>query len=318
MGRGIYLNLTIESPPYSFTVTSKYFRSFDKFGNRLAISELKSAVWHHLRSYDLEVDLPSLWKLRFRLDHVIISFVFTRCLRSYHPFNLFSMPSLSEGESAQNAPALGNSRRVSLVPIGVHQEGEQPGNDAALGDEKDSGEEEGPFARYSLSSYRHPHDISPPNYAYSGNHQYLTREISPHDTGFANIERPSPDDEQKGRRQSILTGVMDWYSPSGGHMMDSRASESSEDFREYHGKSSRMRRDDSAYSECSIGSDMLEPDDPRMTGRTSKQLDDQDDLEKNTLRLMDYKTRRKHIQRIRIQFNISCQSFRGIAARINQ
>ncbi|KDR83607.1 hypothetical protein GALMADRAFT_54796 [Galerina marginata CBS 339.88] len=68
---------------------------------------------------------------------------------------------------------------------------------------------------------------------------------------------------------------------------------------------SGMRRGYSAISQCSLDSDILEPDDPRITGRYARQLDDQEDLEKNTLRQMDYKTRRKHIQRIRIQFNIS-------------
>ncbi|KAF9057691.1 hypothetical protein BJ165DRAFT_1335228 [Panaeolus papilionaceus] len=66
-----------------------------------------------------------------------------------------------------------------------------------------------------------------------------------------------------------------------------------------------MRRGDSTYSLASMNSDIIDPDDPRVTGITAKQVDDQDDLEKNTLRQMDYKARRKHIQRIRIQFNVS-------------
>jgi hypothetical protein len=68
-----------------------------------------------------------------------------------------------------------------------------------------------------------------------------------------------------------------------------------------------MRRGDSTFSMTSFGSDVLDPDDPRVTGMTSTQLDDQEDLEKNTLRQMDYRARRKHIQRIRIEFNVSCK-----------
>ncbi|KAF8165217.1 hypothetical protein B0H34DRAFT_780172 [Crassisporium funariophilum] len=63
-----------------------------------------------------------------------------------------------------------------------------------------------------------------------------------------------------------------------------------------------MARSDSRMSS---GSEILDPDDPRITGVEPNQLDDQEDLEKNTLRQMDYRTRRKHIQRIRIEFNIS-------------
>lgn len=204
----------------------------------------------------------------------------------------------------EGGPAQNGGRRVSLVPLGVHGEGEQPGNDVQ-GVDNHSRDEEDSFAKYSLSSYRHPHDIPPPTYAYSGNYPYRATEVSPHDTGIA--EKSGSNDEHRNRRHGILTGIMDWYSGGHDNQMMNGASESSDEFRDYHGKTSRMRRDDSAYSECSMGSDMLEPDDPRMTGKSSKQLDDQGDLEKNTLRLMDYKTRRKHIQRIRIQFNISCK-----------
>jgi hypothetical protein len=67
-----------------------------------------------------------------------------------------------------------------------------------------------------------------------------------------------------------------------------------------------MRRADSMGSMMSVGSDFLDPDDPRVTGITKEYLDDPEDLEKNALRQMDYKARRKERQRIRIEFNISC------------
>ncbi|KAF8205090.1 DUF1212-domain-containing protein [Pholiota molesta] len=72
-----------------------------------------------------------------------------------------------------------------------------------------------------------------------------------------------------------------------------------------------MRKDDSTFSQTStLDSEFLDPDDPRVTGKEAGQVDDQEDLEKNVLRQMDYRTRRKHIQRIRIEFNISSMKHR--------
>ncbi|KAF9464418.1 DUF1212-domain-containing protein [Collybia nuda] len=66
-----------------------------------------------------------------------------------------------------------------------------------------------------------------------------------------------------------------------------------------------IRRRDSTGSMTSIGSDILDPDDPRITGVEARYLDDPEDIEKNVLRQMDYRARRKHINRIRIEFNVS-------------
>ncbi|KAF9268113.1 DUF1212-domain-containing protein [Marasmius fiardii PR-910] len=55
----------------------------------------------------------------------------------------------------------------------------------------------------------------------------------------------------------------------------------------------------------STTSEALDEYDPRVTGVRAEHLEDHEDLEKNTLRQMDYKTRRKHLMRIKIEFNVT-------------
>ncbi|KAK0490848.1 DUF1212-domain-containing protein [Armillaria novae-zelandiae] len=63
------------------------------------------------------------------------------------------------------------------------------------------------------------------------------------------------------------------------------------------------RREDSGMSDCSeMG---LDPDDPRVTGAHANHLEDQEDIEKNMLRQMDYRSRRKHLMRVKIEFNVT-------------
>ena len=73
---------------------------------------------------------------------------------------------------------------------------------------------------------------------------------------------------------------------------------------DYSSGGEQLRRRDSLYSVASF--DWDDPD----TRRSEEGKDvDGSDLEKDTLRQMDYKQRRKHIQRIRIRFNVSCKTF---------
>ena len=189
---------------------------------------------------------------------------------------------------------------------------------------------ENPYRKYSLSSYEHPYDIPPPE------------RIHADTITSANAIRPSalrksvgfsvPDDaqevstygdnegDQTQKRQGILANMMQWYSMSnsGTHQIPGQGkpeltrrhpSTFSEDNYGYSTAVNGMRRGDSTFSMMSFGSDVLDPDDPRVTGARATQLDDQEDLEKNALRQMDYRARRKHIQRIRIEFNVSCKLF---------
>ena len=64
-----------------------------------------------------------------------------------------------------------------------------------------------------------------------------------------------------------------------------------------------MHRFDSLVSD---GSQVIDPDDPTVTGERRRQLDDPEDIERACLKQMSYRARRKYQQRIRIEFNITC------------
>lgn len=60
-------------------------------------------------------------------------------------------------------------------------------------------------------------------------------------------------------------------------------------------------------SMISFGSQMLDPDDPLLTGIQKEHVDDEADLERSVLKQMDYRSRRKERMRMRIEFNVSCE-----------
>lgn len=107
----------------------------------------------------------------------------------------------------------------------------------------------------------------------------------------------SPDDELK--RQELAENIMDWFSigRSGTHEIPGPRhhqsnSEAETDESDSSSSETRSRRRNSIHSNGSFDSD-------------DKEHNSGDDGEENALRRMDYKSRRKHIQRIRIQFNVS-------------
>lgn len=51
---------------------------------------------------------------------------------------------------------------------------------------------------------------------------------------------------------------------------------------------------------------VIDPDDPILTGERKHFEDNPNDIEKNVLRDMSYRERRKEKQRMRIQYNVSC------------
>ncbi|PPR07201.1 hypothetical protein CVT26_012634 [Gymnopilus dilepis] len=179
---------------------------------------------------------------------------------------------------------------------------------------------------YSLSSYEHPYDIDPPGRAYSPSSD-RSRHRSSHDgksgSEFvlderrSDTEAPSNTDapgEQARKRQGLLANMMDWYSTtrSGTHqlpghqeMMQGRDSRTLHGARYASDAPPDMGRMDSAFSQSSMTSDVLEQDDDGADKKGARSEMDEEDIEKNALRQMDYKARRKYIQRIRIQFNIS-------------
>ncbi|KAF5344133.1 hypothetical protein D9758_008820 [Tetrapyrgos nigripes] len=183
--------------------------------------------------------------------------------------------------------------------------------------------------KYSFSSYQHPRDIPPPPDAYSGtsNQQRPLRSALRRSVSFAvgdvepesDDEARSPEAERAQKRRGVPSQMLDLhalnrdiekeaeknimrrrqsshsqYSDDEGHYSTARAS-----FTNGHPD---LRRADSAHS---VSSDILDPDDPRVTGARAQCLDDPEDLEKNTLRQMDYHSRRKHLMRVKIEFNVS-------------
>ncbi|KAI0638241.1 DUF1212-domain-containing protein [Trametes polyzona] len=58
-------------------------------------------------------------------------------------------------------------------------------------------------------------------------------------------------------------------------------------------------------SYASNGSQVIDPDDPTVTGERKNTLDDPEDIERACMKQMSYKARRKLRQRIRIEFNIT-------------
>ena len=226
-----------------------------------------------------------------------------------------------------------DGRRVSVVPLGddaVESRAPLAHLRSSVSSVSESQLNRTPgnsYRKYSLSSYEHPYDIPPPERIHA-NTVISTNTTQPSrlrtSVGFLDSDRtqeiPTYADNEGGqtqKRQGILANMMQWYSMnnSGTHQIPSQGkpeltSQPSTFSEKEYGYSSAvngMRRRDSTFSMTSFGSDVLDPDDPRLTGVRASQLDDQEDLEKNTLRQMDYRARRKHIQRIRIEFNVTCE-----------
>ncbi|KAH8102446.1 DUF1212-domain-containing protein [Cristinia sonorae] len=61
---------------------------------------------------------------------------------------------------------------------------------------------------------------------------------------------------------------------------------------------------------ASFDSQLLDADDPYITGNRVRSLDDEADLERNVLKQMDYRTRRKERERMKIEFNVSSVLYR--------
>jgi len=228
------------------------------------------------------------------------------------------------------------SRRVSQIPIGPNDVRRDSGeSDATL---QDYGQTKiDPYKKYSLSSYEHPFDIPPPQDAYPGPGQdqsatrprplrsALRRSVSFAEAAHVREYVPSDEEvpvdkktERALKRRGVLSNMMDLYAIN--HSLEPRVDKlgmsrrtsdaNSEDYpTAYSSARPNMRHADSMASMMSMGSDMLDPDDPRVTGVEAEYLEDHEDLEKNALRQMDYRSRRKHLMRIKIEFNVTCTSF---------
>lgn len=192
--------------------------------------------------------------------------------------------------------------------------------------------------KYALASHRHPYDIPPPQPAYDA--KSVPRSKQPSKVSFAaetkyrdansfDTEAQAPGrrdyedgledvnidsepnycemNDRDGRRKGIISNLMELYGVTPG--MNGLPYSRSQAY-EAVGKEVRrppFGRSNSNSSDSDTGSDILDPDDPRVTNITKRCLDDYEDERRNALRQMDYRQRRKEQQKIRIEFNVSCE-----------
>lgn len=186
-----------------------------------------------------------------------------------------------------------------------------------------------PYKKYSLSSYEHPYDIQPPENAYPGQgvaplnvrrkQSLVQRRVSfseekPDVYEYAPQEATNvdPKAERALKRRGIPSNILDLYAIDKDDANEDPEKQGGIRRRGSYTKLGNstarpdVRRHGSMSSITSGGSEVLDPDDPRVTGIEAKCLEDPEDVEKNALRQMDYRTRRKHLTRIKIEFNVTC------------
>ncbi|KAG6869310.1 hypothetical protein C0993_000063 [Termitomyces sp. T159_Od127] len=239
-------------------------------------------------------------------------------------------PRLQDQEEVQwQVPIYGNDyadRSAEEFPARQETSNDLPASENKQRDFADSdstlnmatGETNDPYKKYSLSSYEHPYDIQPPENAYSGPgvaplNVHRKRSLMQRRVSFSE-EKPNvyeyvpqeatdvdPRAERALKRRGIPSNILDLYA------IDNDANKDPENQGKAKFSSARsdMRRHGSMSSIMSGGSEVLDPDDPRVTGIEAKCLEDPEDVEKNALRQMDYRTRRKHLTRIKIEFNVT-------------
>ncbi|CAL1695460.1 unnamed protein product [Somion occarium] len=173
--------------------------------------------------------------------------------------------------------------------------------------------EPGGVDNVSFSSYRHPHDIPPPTSAYTGDKREHTP-VLPLSLKKAGIDHEAIDDhEQDMVDDEDLSHPIPGEDGAGGlfsnvlHKLGVDHYDFDEEVKETHeeGDPSRPVGYKKTESFLSMDAQVLDPDDPIVTGVEKKTLDDPKDLENNVRRTINYHVRRKDRQRFRIEFNIS-------------
>ena len=169
----------------------------------------------------------------------------------------------------------------------------------------------------SLSSYDHPHDIQSPRAAYSP-HVGSRRDTaaigrSPSHKKYDVAEQDEDYQEEledafdnaptlSRTRRGYLSNLLDIYSAptNEGNATGVLDLTRQDSVAEATSRTSRLVNPLAYNPEW----ELLDRDDPLVTGIRKRHVDDGDDLEKNVRRQMTYKERRKEQQRIRIEYNI--------------
>lgn len=198
-------------------------------------------------------------------------------------------------------------RRVSLLPIAPNEDDRRDSQATIITAPDD---EQDPYSKYALSSYQHPYDIPPPPNAYGGSDASQVRNRGPMKRSVSFAPKPGvkefddnsdeddydPEKERAEKHRGIPSQMLD---------LRELNREDGESFQR-----PGYGRKDSTFSNASEG---LDPDDPLVTGARARYLEDTEDVEKNALRQMDYKARRKHLMRVKIEFNVTCTTISSFA-----
>lgn len=156
-------------------------------------------------------------------------------------------------------------------------------------------------------SFATPVGITPPDYSYLGTGRFPSKPNNLPGGNWAASSQTLADEKGGQSHAELADNIVQWFSTG---RSETRAvphhSEASTEQAEsdYSSDGGGLRRRDSLYSVASF-----DWEDSEMGRNESKGADESEDLEKDTLRNMDYKQRRKHIQRIRIQFNVSSEIY---------
>ena len=180
---------------------------------------------------------------------------------------------------------------------------------------KDSKRNAQPF-----SAFNYPYGIPPPTYSYLGAYP-RTPALSDSGFGTPTPAQGSRSDDQNHagsrrlqKRRVLADSIMDWYSMSrsGIHEVPQQSDIDSTRDSSDGGDSddpdseeniTNVRGRGSIQSNVPLNTDRMDLENSRSYCSSGQRSDE--DSETETLRRMDYKTRRKHIQRVRIQFNVS-------------
>ena len=216
------------------------------------------------------------------------------------------------------APSAPRVETEKIPQSGLHVESEESSrrdsgdSNATLHDEADEQED---FSRFSFSSYKHPYDIKPPPGAHGTSPQpsQVNHQVSQYSKEAFPLSPPQNRDVEKAidatcaqlprRRRGYLTNLIDLYNAYDESDEGDPASQRRDAIVDATHRTSRLVAP-LAYNDEQI----LEPDDPIVTGIRKHCLEDIEDVEKNARREMNYKDRRKIQEKIRIEFNVSCKS----------
>lgn len=154
--------------------------------------------------------------------------------------------------------------------------------------------------QYSLSSYRHPYDIPPPPNAHTAQKLPPPSPASPAKEPLATkvdlemgcpheSEHPSAPIEDGG----VLSSLVDNDEDNNWDNLDEQQPSSDEE-------------DDGAPA-GNLYEQVMDEDDPRVTGEKKNHMEDYDDLDDMMQKQMSYRERRKAARAVKIQYNVSCE-----------